>query len=61
MQTLYKELCDAIEDRDDLTFSKVAQHIRASKQCMSKLKNKSEIGFRYLLRLSYLLFPDNQK
>jgi len=61
MQTIVKEICNAIEDRDDLTFIKVAQYINASKQCMSKLKNKSEIGFRYLLRLSYLLFPDNQK
>jgi hypothetical protein len=61
MQTIVKEICNAIDDRDDLTFIKVAQYIDASKQCMSKLKNKGEIGFRYLLRLSYLLFPNNQK
>jgi hypothetical protein len=60
LQTLYKELCDAIEDRDDLTFSKVAEYIDASKQCMSKFKSKGELGFRKLLRLSYLLYPNNQ-
>jgi hypothetical protein len=61
MQTIAKEICNAIEDRDDLSLIKVAQYIGASKQCMSKFKSKSEIGFRYLLRLSYLLFPNDQK
>jgi hypothetical protein len=61
LNTLCKELCNAIEDRDDLTFSKVAEYIGASKQCMSKFKSKGEIGFRKLLRLSYLMFPSNQK
>lgn len=60
MQTLYKEICNTIEDRDDLTFSKVAKYINGSKQCMSKFKSKGEIGFRKLLRLSYLLYPNNQ-
>jgi hypothetical protein len=35
--------------------------IGASKQCISKFWSTGEIGFRYLLRLSYLLFPLNQK
>jgi hypothetical protein len=61
MHILYKELCNAIEDREDLTFSKVAEYIGASKQCMSKFKSEGVIGFRKLLRLSYLLYPSNQK
>jgi hypothetical protein len=61
MQTLGKELCNLIEDRDDLTYSLVAKYIEASKQCMSKFKTEGVIGFRKLLRLSYLLFPANQK
>jgi hypothetical protein len=61
MQTVAKEICNAVEDRDDLTLSKVASLIGASKNTLSKFKAKGEIGFRYLLRLSYLLFPDNQK
>lgn len=59
MQVLCKELCDHIEDRDDLTFSKVAKYIGASKQSMSKLKSEGVIGFRKLLRLAYLLYPVN--
>lgn len=61
MHTLYIEICNNIEDRDDLTYSKVAEYIGASKQCMSKFKTKGVIGFRKLLRLSFLLFPSNQK
>jgi curved DNA-binding protein CbpA len=61
MKNLCKELCNIIEDRDDLTFSKVATYIGASKQAMSKFKNEGVIGFRKILRLSYLLFPDTQK
>lgn len=60
MQTICKEICSAIEDRDDLTFSKVAKYIEASKQCIAKFKAKGEIGFRNLLRLSYLLYMNNQ-
>jgi hypothetical protein len=60
MQALSKELCNLIEDRD-LTYSQVAKMIGASKQCISKFRSNGEIGFRYLLRLSYLLFPLNQK
>lgn len=56
MDELVKNFCNEIEDRD-LTFSKVAEHIGASKQCMSKFKKEGVIGFRKLLRMSYLLFP----
>lgn len=61
MHKLCNELCDIIEDRDDLNFGLVAKKIGASKQCISKFRSTGEIGFRYLLRLSYLLFPLNQK
>jgi hypothetical protein len=60
MYALSKELRDLIVDRD-LTYSQVAKMIGASKQCISKFWSTGEIGFRYLLRLSYLLFPLNQK
>jgi hypothetical protein len=55
-----KEICGAIEDRDDLTYSKVGELIGISKQGMSKFKIDGIIGFQKLLRLSYLLFPDEQ-
>lgn len=61
MTPLHKEVFDEIEDRDDLTSNKVGEIIGASKQCMSKFKNKGTIGFRKLLRLSFLLFPSSQK
>jgi hypothetical protein len=61
MHLLYKELCNIIEDRDDLTFTKVAEYIGASKQCMSKFKSEGVIGFRKLVRLSFLLYPSSQK
>ncbi|WP_420986232.1 AimR family lysis-lysogeny pheromone receptor [Bacillus toyonensis] len=60
MPGFHKEICDTINDRDDITFSSVAEKIEASKQCMSKFKKDGTIGFRKLLRLSYYLFPDNQ-
>jgi hypothetical protein len=60
LQVLSRELCNLIEDRD-LTYTQVAKMIGASKQCISKFRSTGEIGFRYLLRLSYLLFPLNQK
>lgn len=52
------EILNTIEDRD-LKLSQVAKEIGASKQTMSKLKTKGAIGFRYLLKISYLLFPEN--
>lgn len=61
MQNLCKELCNEIEDRDDLTFTKVGEYIGLSKQGMSKFKSDGIIGFRKLLRLSFLLRPDNQR
>lgn len=61
MPGFHKEICDTINDRDDITFSSVAEKIEASKQCMSKFKKDGTIGFRKLLRLSYYLFPDQQR
>ncbi|PHD57706.1 AimR family lysis-lysogeny pheromone receptor [Bacillus wiedmannii] len=61
MQGFHREICDIINDRDDITFSAVGEKIEASKQCMSKFKKDGTIGFRKLLRLSYYLFPDNQR
>ncbi|PFZ19523.1 AimR family lysis-lysogeny pheromone receptor [Bacillus wiedmannii] len=60
MPGFHREICDTINDRDDITFSSVAEKIEASKQCMSKFKKDGTIGFRKLLRLSYYLFPDNR-
>lgn len=61
MITIATEIFDAIEDRDDMTSLKAAKLIGASKQCMTKLKSDNTIGFRKMLRLSYLLFHPTQK
>ncbi|WP_026593035.1 AimR family lysis-lysogeny pheromone receptor [Bacillus sp. UNC437CL72CviS29] len=61
MPGFHREICDTINDRDDITFSSVAEKIEASKQCMSKFKKDGTIGFRKLLRLSYYVFPDEQR
>lgn len=61
IQTLHREICDIIEDHDRLTFSKVAEFIGCSKSGISNFKSNGIIGFRKLLRLSYLLFPSSQK
>ncbi|KEK22504.1 AimR family lysis-lysogeny pheromone receptor [Bacillus gaemokensis] len=61
MPGFHREICDIINDRDDITFSAVGEKIEASKQCMSKFKKDGTIGFRKLLRLSYYFFPDKQR
>ena len=60
MHNLYKEIRNKIEEQG-LTFVEVAKKIGVSKQTISKFTSKGEIGFRCLVRLSYLLFPDNQQ
>ncbi|MHB0800511.1 AimR family lysis-lysogeny pheromone receptor [Bacillus thuringiensis] len=60
MPGFHREICDIINDRDDITFTAIGEQIGASKQCMSKFKKDGTIGFRKLLRLSYYFFPDNQ-
>jgi hypothetical protein len=60
LKPLHTEICDIIEDRDDLTFGSVALSIGTTKQGMSNFKAKGNLGFRKLLRLSYVLFPDQQ-
>lgn len=61
MQTLHTEICNVIEDRDCLSFNSVAEFIGCTKQEMSHFKEEGGLGFRKLLRLSYLLFPTKQK
>ena len=60
MHILYKEIRNKIEEQG-LTSVEVAKKIGVSKQTVSKFISKGEIGFRCLVRLSYLLFPDNQR
>ncbi|MEI4618093.1 AimR family lysis-lysogeny pheromone receptor, partial [Bacillus cereus] len=60
MPGFHREICNIINDRDDITFTAIGEQIGASKQCMSKFKKDGTIGFRKLLRLSYYFFPDNQ-
>ena len=60
MHVLYKEIKNEIEEQG-LTFVEIAKKIGVSKQTVSKFISKGEIGFRCLVRLSYLLFPDNQR
>ncbi|AXN39815.1 AimR family lysis-lysogeny pheromone receptor [Peribacillus butanolivorans] len=61
MHTLHTEICNIIEDRDSLSFNSVAEFIGCTKQEMSHFKEEGGLGFRKLLRLSYLLFPTTQK
>ena len=62
MQTLHREICNIIEDQDHLSFTSVAEFIGCTKQEISDFKEGHKgLSFRKLLRLSYLLFPTNQK
>lgn len=61
MHNLHKEIRNIIEDHDYLTFQSVAEYIGCSKQEFSHFINEGGIGFRKLLRLSFLLFPESQK
>jgi hypothetical protein len=61
MHKLYKEIRDIIEDHDYLTANSISEYIGCTKQEFSKFLGGGGIGFRKLLRLSYLLFPENQK
>ena len=60
MHTLYKEIQNKIEEQG-LTFTEVGKKIGASKQTVSKFISEGAIGFRFLVRLSYLFYPDNQR
>jgi hypothetical protein len=59
MDKIRKDIFDEIEDRDDLNITKVAALIGSSKQLLSNWKKGyKNIGFRKLIRLAYLLFPN---
>jgi hypothetical protein len=59
MDLVRKEIFDTIEDRDDLNLTKVAALIGSSKQALSDYKKgRKNLGFRFLIRLSYLLFDN---
>jgi hypothetical protein len=55
-----KEICDAIEDNDNLTFASFASMIGSTKQSLSNFKKGGNLGFRKLLRSSFILFPQEQ-
>lgn len=60
MNKLYKEIGDKIQDKD-LQLVAVANFIESTSQELSDyLHGKKGIGFRKLLRLSYLLYPEKQ-
>jgi hypothetical protein len=61
MHILHREICDTIEDHDYLTFKKVADFIGCTKQEMSSFHTKGQLSFRKFLRLSFLMYPQNQK
>ncbi|MDR7001620.1 AimR family lysis-lysogeny pheromone receptor [Neobacillus niacini] len=62
MNALSKEIYNLIEDHDTLNIETVAKLIGCTKQELSRfLNNKGGLSFRKLLRLSYVLFPDNQE
>ncbi|MBJ8031564.1 AimR family lysis-lysogeny pheromone receptor [Bacillus cereus group sp. N21] len=56
----HKEICDIIEDREDLNLTIVAEKIGVSKQYISKFKNKGTIGFCQLVKLSHVLSDENK-
>jgi hypothetical protein len=61
MHKLYKEIGNTIEDTD-LPLIVVADFIESTKQELSDyLHGKKGLGFRKLLKLSYFLYPSNQK
>jgi hypothetical protein len=62
MHDLPKEICDVIDDHDFLTYQKVADLIGSTKQEMSYFHtNKQQFSFRKYLRLSFVVYPGNQK
>ena len=61
MITLYREIGNKITDMD-IPLCDVAYFIESTKQELSDyLNGKKGIGFRKLLRISYLLYPETQK
>lgn len=60
METLHKEICSLIEDHKFLTYKKVADFIGCTKQEMSHFQLTGQFSFRKYLRLSFVLYPDNQ-
>ena len=61
MHNLYKEVCNTIEDHDYLSFNKVAEYIGCTKQEMSHFHTNGQLSFRKFLRLSFVVYPDQQK
>lgn len=60
MQKLQREICNAIEDHNYLTYNKVADFIGCTKQEMSYFHtNKQQFSFRKFLRMAYVLHPEN--
>ncbi|KAA6470439.1 helix-turn-helix transcriptional regulator [Bacillus cereus] len=55
MKPLHIEVCNMIEDDENLTFTDVAELLGVSIQYISKFKNKGIIGFCKLLKISYIL------
>lgn len=61
LHNLYKEICNAIEDHNYLTLTKVSEFIGCTKQEMSNFHINGQLSFRKFLRLSFALYPQNQK
>ncbi len=61
VKSLHEDIFDVIDDHDTLTCSTVARLIGSTKQNLDQFKSDGTIGFRYLLRLSFVLYPDSQK
>ncbi|CAM3632930.1 AimR family lysis-lysogeny pheromone receptor [Mesobacillus zeae] len=60
MHSVLTKVLDMIESRDDLNFNTVAGMIGCTKQELSNMRTNG-CSFRKLLRLSYVLTPENQK
>lgn len=58
---LHVEIGDFIEDHDHISLSTVSEFIGCTLQELSNFINHGGIGFRKLLRMSYILFPTKQE
>ncbi|MED4579086.1 AimR family lysis-lysogeny pheromone receptor [Bacillus atrophaeus] len=57
MEAIRRELCDFIEDHD-IKYTQVARALRVDKSSMAKFKKEGTIGFRSLVIMAHLLFPE---
>lgn len=58
MDRVRKDIFDAIEDRDDLDQKTVAKALGITERYLTKFKSGGNINFRKLMRLAFILWPE---